>query len=77
MRIDVIDHHVDALRDRPALLWRCDQTSVLLLDVAEHDHAVAEVQLGMGNFSALAGTTIFRAKPKTVHSQSMAAAASR
>src|SRR6476620_1945803 len=34
MRIDVIDHHVDTLRDRPALLWRCDQTSVLRLDIA-------------------------------------------
>ena len=29
MRIDVIDHHIDALRDGPTFLWCCNQTSRL------------------------------------------------
>ena len=48
---------------------RYDQTSLLRLDIAEHDDAVAERELGMGDLPSLASTTIFRAKPKTVHSQ--------
>ena len=77
MRVDVIDHHIDALRDRLALRRRCDQTSVLGLDMPSMIMPLSRVSSAWAIFPPSPGTTIFRAKPKAVHSQSMAAAASR
>ena len=53
MRIDVIDHPIDALRDGPTFLWCCNQTSILRLDIAKHVHAVAKRELCMSDFSSL------------------------
>ena len=53
MRIGILDHDIDALRHRLAIAGRCDQTSILGLDIAEHDHAVAKRELGMGDPAAI------------------------
>ena len=54
MAIDVGDDHIVALRDGLSFEGRRDQMAILGLDVAKHDHAVAENELGMGDAVALA-----------------------
>jgi hypothetical protein len=64
---------VDAL----GRLGQPDHASILGFGIAEHDHAVAEHELSIGDSAPSAGTTILFSNPNALHSQSIAAPAFR
>jgi hypothetical protein len=49
MFVDIVDRHIEPLRDGLAGNRRPDQILYSVSGVAEHDHAVAEHKLGMGD----------------------------